>query len=106
MGSTRREAAQAFADELREAIGDRLEAVLLFGSVARAEDTAGSDVDLLVVLEDDQPIPDLSTRIGRWMIEHGDVLQVHVLSRAEYEEMQGRGTAFAHTLRREGQALA
>lgn len=106
MSSSRRAAAQAFADELRDSLGDRLDAVLLFGSVARGEDRACSDVDLLVVIDDDQPIPDLSERIGRWMVEHGDVLQVHVLSRSEYERMQGRGTAFANTLQREGQALA
>lgn len=106
MTSGRREAAQAFADELQDALGERLEAVVLFGSVARGDEGPHSDVDLLVVLESDASVPDLSERIGRWMVEQGDLLQVHVVSRDEYETMRARGTAFANMLQREGQALA
>lgn len=105
MTDSRRQAARSFAEELRDVLGERLDRVLLFGSVARGEPGEESDVDLVVV-EGEQPIPQLSRLIGRWMVEHGTVLQVHVLSREEFEEMQGRGTAFANTLQREGEALA
>jgi uncharacterized protein len=44
-------AAAEYARLLEEELGDNLVAVVLFGSVARAEATTGSDIDLLVVCE-------------------------------------------------------
>jgi predicted nucleotidyltransferase len=46
-----REAAAAYAGLLEEHLRDNLISVILFGSVARDEATAGSDIDLLVVCE-------------------------------------------------------
>ena len=36
---------------IREAYGDRLAGIVLFGSAARGEDTPESDIDLLVLIE-------------------------------------------------------
>jgi uncharacterized protein len=44
-------AAERYAALLREALGDNLVSVVLFGSVARAEATADSDLDLLIICE-------------------------------------------------------
>ena len=49
---TLRDAAERYTQLLRETLGDNLVSVVLFGSVARAEATAGSDIDLLVVCEE------------------------------------------------------
>ena len=46
-----RGAATAYARLLEEELQENLVAVILFGSVARGEATAGSDIDLLVVCE-------------------------------------------------------
>lgn len=43
--------AEDYAEALRRSLGERLVAVVLFGSVARGEATRTSDVDLLVVVE-------------------------------------------------------
>jgi predicted nucleotidyltransferase len=43
------EAAQQYAGLLRESLGNNLVSVVLFGSVARGEATADSDLDLLVI---------------------------------------------------------
>ncbi len=45
------ELAQAYTEALRESLGEKLVAVVLFGSVARGEATPASDIDLLVVVE-------------------------------------------------------
>jgi len=45
-----RAAAAAYARLLEEELQENLVAVILFGSVARSEATAGSDIDLLVVI--------------------------------------------------------
>jgi predicted nucleotidyltransferase len=49
--SSLRVAAGAYARLLEEELRENLVAVVLFGSVARGEATAGSDIDLLVVCE-------------------------------------------------------
>ena len=46
-----RAATAAYARLLEEELQENLVAVILFGSVARSEATAGSDIDLLVVCE-------------------------------------------------------
>ena len=48
----RRKLAEEFARQLKEKHGDRIQRVILFGSVARGEDVKDSDVDLLVVTRD------------------------------------------------------
>ena len=58
MGGTRaaaerlRELAADYARLLREALGERLVSVVLFGSVARGDARASSDIDLLIVARD------------------------------------------------------
>jgi uncharacterized protein len=47
-----REAAAAYARLLEEELSGNLVSVVLFGSVARGEATAGSDIDLLVICEE------------------------------------------------------
>lgn len=44
---------QDFVSELNDIFGQRIEKVLLFGSYARDEHVPGSDIDLLVLLEDE-----------------------------------------------------
>ncbi len=44
--------ARQYAERLREALGDRLVSVVLFGSVARGEAGPHSDIDLFIVLEE------------------------------------------------------
>ncbi len=50
-----RRAADRYADHLRATLGERLVSVVLFGSVARDEAAAGSDIDLLIVARDLPP---------------------------------------------------
>jgi predicted nucleotidyltransferase len=44
------EIVQSFAEQLREALGDTLNSVILFGSYARGDYEEGSDVDVMVLL--------------------------------------------------------
>jgi uncharacterized protein len=53
--SALRAAAEQYTGLLREALGDSLVSVVLFGSVARGEATADSDLDLLIIC---QSLPD------------------------------------------------
>ena len=51
-------------------IYDRLERVVLFGSRARGESGPDSDIDLLVILDDDAPADKLTLRAG-WESRRG-----------------------------------
>jgi hypothetical protein len=43
-------------EQASAAVGNALQAVILFGSVAREEDTPASDIDVLIVVAEDVPI--------------------------------------------------
>lgn len=74
-----------FAAKAREACGDAIEDILLFGSVARGDDRPDSDIDILVITrEEDFHLRELLTALAfDLMIETGERLSVKVLSRAD-----------------------
>jgi predicted nucleotidyltransferase len=87
-------AADAFARRVRTEV-DGVERLVLFGSTARG-DAAGrsSDVDFLAVVSDDadrrsvtDSLRDIAYDV---MLEFGPVVEVHVLSRAEFERRRDR----------------
>lgn len=46
------ELAKQFSDKLKEELGDLLKGIVLFGSTARGTEEKGSDIDVLVILND------------------------------------------------------
>lgn len=83
-------AAEAFAQAVRERYADAVEAVLLYGSVAREEERGlDSDVDLLVVLDDAVDAADYEDRIRELAydieLDRGVVLSLLVLPESAYE---------------------
>lgn len=84
-----RAAIAAFRRGVERLYGDRLEAVLLFGSRARGDFREDSDVDLAVVLSG--PLDNPYNEIGRIVdetyvptMEAGRVVQAFVVSNAEF----------------------
>jgi predicted nucleotidyltransferase len=47
-----REIIEAFKNNLKQLYGDNLHSVILYGSLARGEETEESDIDLIVVLKE------------------------------------------------------
>jgi hypothetical protein len=87
-----RQAVEAQVQALREAFGERLERVILFGSKVRGDDHEESDVDLLVVLSDAVSLRDTFAvadlaydGIVRWSI----YIHTVVLSQAEFDRPRG-----------------
>lgn len=88
---------------LERTYDERLAALILFGSHARGEADAGSDVDLLVVLHGD-PSPGIEiSRLGGPLSEislrHDLVVSCAVVSESRYREEQ---SPFLMNVRREG----
>jgi predicted nucleotidyltransferase len=82
--------ANAVARDLRGLYGDRLKAVVLFGSWARGDAHPESDVDLLVVLDEvlsrRDELARMSDVLWRHSLEHDVVVTELPVSETEYRE--------------------
>jgi len=88
---------------LQEIYGDRLRAVVLFGSQARGEATADSDVDVAVVLDDYDSPYDIIRRTGElfWQLsfEHDELITCVPIKESDWRDKDWR---LYRNLRREG----
>jgi predicted nucleotidyltransferase len=94
---------QEARQQLMNLYGSRFRKLILFGSQARGESVAGSDVDLLVILDQ---VPDFWSEFrkieeitSRLSLEHDAVISVFPMSERDYQERQ---TPFLLNVRREG----
>jgi predicted nucleotidyltransferase len=95
-----------FKQEIKRLYGPRLKDVILYGSWARGEATAGSDIDLLIVLEG-QVVPgqeiarmiDIITDIS---LKHGELISVYPVSEENYSLVN---SPLLLNVRRESQSL-
>lgn len=93
--SAHQRAADTFTRRVRDRLGDSIDSVLLYGSVARGEERGvRSDVDLIVILSDtvdekalEADVRDLAYEVE---LEHGVVLSLIVLTASEYERRAER----------------
>jgi len=97
---TRQTALEEYTQTLRARHGQHIEKVVLFGSQARGDARAGSDVDILVVVDHGgrglkDEISDLAFDM---MLKHGVDIEPAIFSRQEWEEMVGAPTSFAYTV--------
>lgn len=74
-----------FAAKAREACGDEIEEIILFGSVARGDDRPDSDIDILVITSrEDYRLREYLTGLAfDLLMLSGERLSVKVLSRAD-----------------------
>lgn len=106
--SAHKRAAEAFVRAARDRFDEDIEAIHLFGSVARGEERGvDSDVDLLVVLTDEtdascmtDAIRDLAYEVE---LEYGIVLSLVVRTQSELD--RDRNRPFVRTVTRTGQTL-
>lgn len=102
-----RAALDAFRDSVKLNLPGVETRLVLFGSKARGDDTAVSDIDVLVIVPDD----DLRTRDAVYAasvdvsLAFGVVLSPKVKSAAVFGRMLGSGAPFARNVTREGVLL-
>jgi predicted nucleotidyltransferase len=99
------EIAESFARWTKERLGTQLARVVLFGSVARGDDSAASDIDLLIEVRGD-PVAVrrlLGPRIMEIAAQDGVFISAFVRPAAE-EEM-AKGTGIYRTVSKEGRVL-
>ena len=80
---------------------------LLFGSVARGEDTAASDVDLAIVWPDDVDVDerDVSKISARVTALTGNVCEPFVMSETEFQQIERTAPALATPLKTDAISL-
>ncbi|MBF0240246.1 MAG: nucleotidyltransferase domain-containing protein [SAR324 cluster bacterium] len=81
-----------FVDSLSHLYGDKLWDVVLYGSYARNAATDQSDIDVMIVLDDDisfgkeiRRMNELSTDI---LLEHGELISLYPVSKQRYEQAE------------------
>lgn len=101
-----RRIAEAFARYLRDTYHDRIQRVILFGSVARGDPRPGSDVDLLVVTPDTSWSfrLRLAADAVEVLVREGIYVSAKPVTREQFAQMDG--TLFGQNVRAEGLALA
>ncbi len=105
MLSVKRPIAHEFAVKAREACGDAIEEIILFGSVARGDDRPDSDIDILVITSrEDFRLREYLTGLAfDLLMQTGERLSVKVLSRADVAAH--RQYPFIRHLLRDGMAV-
>jgi predicted nucleotidyltransferase len=86
----------ALSDPLRAVLrplAKRIDLALVYGSVARGEDRAQSDIDLLVVA-DDLPLEELFARLAPAEKKLGRTINPTLYTRADFERRRRNGNPF------------
>lgn len=97
-----REAFEEFAERAQEELGESLEKLVLYGSVARGEEREDSDVDVFVVIdseEDKEVVEELAFDVN---VEFGVFMVPVVKTVEEFESV--RDSIFVREVERTGEA--
>jgi predicted nucleotidyltransferase len=104
--NSHREAATAFFDRVRGRLDTSVETLYLFGSVARKDASAESDVDVLAVVADtadyavvDDRLLDIAYDV---QLAYGVRVEVHLIRATEFEARKARGDPFVQAVLEEG----
>ncbi|WP_414836472.1 nucleotidyltransferase domain-containing protein [Candidatus Nanohalococcus occultus] len=95
---------QEFADKATELLGGRVQKIILYGSYARNEHTPGSDIDLLILVDekkrDDRER--VSKLAGKWFEERNLLFSATVLEVQDFNEKLKAGYSFHENVDDEG----
>lgn len=99
-------AVAAFANRLRQSLGDHIAEIRLFGSKARGDARPESDIDMLVVVQPEAERVRLETAVSDLAfdvsLEHAVHISPCVLTARVVHESTWRDAPFLQTLEREG----
>lgn len=100
------DAAAAFFDRARDCLDEAIEALYLFGSVARHTKKRTSDVDILAVIADDADYAAIDDQLldiaYDIQLDYGVPTEVHSIHASEFTARKNRGEPFIRTVIEEG----
>ena len=98
------EALKRFRETLNEQFGQEIVSVHLFGSKARGDASAESDIDIMVVTQQDDWR--LKERIGKVatgiLLDYGVYLSIKVIGKSFHHKLASFGSSFIRNVLREG----
>jgi uncharacterized protein len=102
-----RAATKELLQRLQAKYAERILKAVLFGSVARGKFTPDSDIDILVLTDQLDPITkwDMWRIAARVSLDFDVILDPHVYSRVLWESLRAQGRALYRNVEREGVAL-
>jgi predicted nucleotidyltransferase len=104
-GEIHEQAFEAFADRLTEGCGEDIEEIILYGSVARGEAHEDSDVDVLVVIEDEsarERVEERASTLGfEITMEYGVEISKMVTTKDQMKERHE--SSFIQSVQNDGQ---
>jgi predicted nucleotidyltransferase len=102
--STEEQAISAFLDRARRRYPKQLISAMLFGSKARGDSRTDSDIDLLLIVnEESWPLRQaLSTLAARVSLEYGVLLGPRVVGQARWEQMKQQRFSLYRSIAAEG----
>ena len=84
--NNRLEIAREFAESINS---DKIVKIILFGSVARGDDTEDSDIDILIISDYRNEIwEDIADIIGEIVLEKQELISAHIMSTERFNTTQ------------------
>lgn len=100
----------AMMTELRRALPRQgMVSIILFGSMARGESRPGSDLDVMILVEDPMPVAEVAARVrsksAEFLAIFGMMISPHVLSRREFVARFDRKDKLVRNVVKEGRVV-
>jgi len=99
----RRKAVEEFVRRALGRYGDRIDSIILFGSVARGEAKEDSDIDILVV--GDVSLEELVEVSFPILLEYGELISAKSMKKDRFDFAAKEGHSFVRNVLREGVVL-
>jgi len=98
-----REAVEEFVRRVLERYRDKIDSIILFGSVARGESKEDSDIDILVV--GDVSLEELVEVSFPILLEYGELISAKNMEKDRFDFASKEGYSFVRNVLREGVVL-
>lgn len=105
--SRHEEAFEEFARRAKNKLGESIQRLMLYGSVARGEEGEKSDVDVLLVVKykDEEIKEEIISIAYDVLMESGVYISPKILSREEYQRLKSSKSHFLRTAEGEGELV-
>jgi len=100
--STVKEILNEIPNKLKEKFGDKVKEIILFGSYVRGDYQEHSDIDILVIVEDDRIEKDVRRVVYSFIPRVGRLISVKVIKSDVYGAMKKMKLSFIQSVEREG----
>lgn len=98
---------QDFAEDVRKVLGEKVEEIILYGSYARGDYTPGSDIDVIILVDegerkDEDKVFDI---VDRFMAERNLMFSPRIYEEEEFKAKEDEGYSFHINVTEEGVKL-